>query len=123
MTDASLTHDSTGRLFKYDPRTQRVTVLMSGLAGAGGPAVSSDRKYILVPDYINKKIQRYWLQGPKRGTNEVFMTNYGSPNNIKRAINDGEFWVVVEKKAQGLRINGYAMVLQTGYVSWTNLAE
>ncbi|KAM0070409.1 putative strictosidine synthase transcription factor WD40-like family [Helianthus debilis subsp. tardiflorus] len=84
MTDASLTHDSTGRLFKYNPRTQRVTVLMSGLAGAGGPAVSSDRKYILVPDYyVNKKIQRYWLQGPKRGTNEIVMTNSGSPNIIR----------------------------------------
>ncbi|KAF5774256.1 putative strictosidine synthase transcription factor WD40-like family [Helianthus annuus] len=113
MTDASLTADSTGKLLKYDPRTQRVTVLMSGLAGAGGPAVSSDRKYVLVPDFVNKKIQRYWLQGPKRGTNEVFMTNFGSPKNIKRAVNDGEFWVAVEKQAQGLRINGSAMVLQT----------
>ncbi|KAI3828541.1 hypothetical protein L1987_02642 [Smallanthus sonchifolius] len=103
MTDASLTcnirnlaepgftPDSTGRLLKYDPRTQRVTVLMSGLAGGGGPA------------------------GPKKGTNEVFMTEFGSPKNIKRAANDGEFWVAVEnsKQAQGLRVNGSAMVLQT----------
>ncbi|KAI7725153.1 hypothetical protein M8C21_013899, partial [Ambrosia artemisiifolia] len=125
MTDASMTYnisnmaqpgftpDSTGRLLKYDPRTQWVTVLMSGLAGAGGPSVSSDRKYVLVPDYVNKKILRYWLQGPKHGTNEVFMTNFGSPNNIKRAVNDGEFWIAVEKQGQGLRVNGSAAVLQT----------
>ncbi|KAD6453792.1 hypothetical protein E3N88_08498 [Mikania micrantha] len=125
MTDAGLTYnmrnsakpgntpDSTGRLLKFDPRTQRVTVLLNGLAGGGGPAVSSDRKYVLVPEYVTKKIQRYWVQGPNKGTNEVFMTTIGSPNNIKRAANDGEFWVAVEKQAQGLRVNGSAMVLQT----------
>ncbi|KAK1417842.1 hypothetical protein QVD17_26976 [Tagetes erecta] len=125
MTDASLTYnirnmaqpgftpDSTGRLLKYDPRTQRVAVLLSGLAGAGGPAVSSDRKYVLVPEYANNRIQRYWLQGPKHSTNEVFMTGIGSPKNIKRAANDGEFWVAIEKQAQGLRVNGSTMVLQT----------
>ncbi|KAK1417840.1 hypothetical protein QVD17_26974 [Tagetes erecta] len=125
MTDASLTYnirslaqpdftpDSTGRLLKYDPRTQRVTVLINGLAGGGGPAVSSDRKYVLVPEYVNKRIQRYWLQGPKHGTNEIFMTNIGSPINVKRAVNDGEFWVAVANPAQGLRVNESAMVLQT----------
>ncbi|KAI3703618.1 hypothetical protein L1987_73810 [Smallanthus sonchifolius] len=126
MTDASLTYnirnmaepgftpDSTGRLLKYDPRTQRVTVLMSGLAGGGGPVVSSDRKYVVVPEYGKMEIQRYWLQGPKKGTNEVFMTDIGSPKSIKRAANDAEFWVAVEnsKQAQGLRVNGSAIVLQ-----------
>lgn len=100
MAKPGFTPDSTGRLLKYDPRTQRVTVLLSGLPGVGGPSVSSDRKYVLVPNYVNKKIQRYWLQGPKRNTNEVFLSNCGSPKNIKRALNDGEFWVAVEKKAQ-----------------------
>nr|XP_043630365.1 protein STRICTOSIDINE SYNTHASE-LIKE 11-like [Erigeron canadensis] len=135
MTDASLTFDirnmaqpgftpdSTGRLLKYDPRTKRVTVLISGLSGVGGPAVSSDRKYVLVPDYVNMKVQRYWLQGPKRNTNEVFLTNCtGSPINIKRTVNDEEFWVAVDNQGQqptvnsephGLRVNGFAVVLQT----------
>ncbi|KAK9065615.1 hypothetical protein SSX86_015016 [Deinandra increscens subsp. villosa] len=125
MTDASLTYDirnlaqsgfkpdSTGRLLKYDPRTQRVTILLSGLAGVGGPTVSSDRKYVLVPEYVTKKIQRYWLQGPTKDTNDIFMTVFGSPNNVKRAVNDGEFWVAVENQGQGLRVNGSAMILQT----------
>ncbi|PWA73917.1 strictosidine synthase 2 [Artemisia annua] len=77
--------DSTGRLLKYDPRNQRVTTLLSGLSGVGGPAVSSDRKYVLVPD----------------------------PKSIKRAVNDGEFWVAAENPTQGLRVNGSATVLQT----------
>lgn len=134
LTDASLTYgiremtkpgfkpDSTGRLLKYDPRTQRVTVLLTGLSGVGGPSVSSDRKYVLVPQYMNNQIQRHWLQGPKKDTNEVFLTDCGSPKNIKRAANDGEFWVAVEKQVQqspvlsephGLRVNGSATVLQT----------
>ncbi|KAI3690356.1 hypothetical protein L2E82_48366 [Cichorium intybus] len=132
LTDASLIYDirdmsqpgfkpdSTGRLLKYDPRTQRVTVLLSGLSGGGGPAVSSDRKFVLVPEYVKNKIQRHWLQGPKKDTNEVFLSDCGSPKNIKRAANDGEFWVAVEKQMlpvssepQGLRVNGSATVLQT----------
>ncbi|KAK9065617.1 hypothetical protein SSX86_015018 [Deinandra increscens subsp. villosa] len=126
MTDASLTYniidlaqpgftpDSTGRLLKYDPMTQLVTVLLSGLTGAGGPTVSSDRKYVLVPEYVTKKIQRYWLQGPTKDTHDIFMNVSGSPNNIKRAANDGEFWVALENQAQGLRVNGSdSMVLQT----------
>ncbi|KAI3505607.1 hypothetical protein L1887_27740 [Cichorium endivia] len=132
LTDASLTYDirdmtqpgfkpdPTGRLLKYDPRTQRVTILLSGLSGGGGPAVSSDRKYVLVPEYMKNKIQRHWLQGPKKDTNEVFLTDCGSPKNIKRAANDGEFWVAVEKQMlpvwsepQGLRVNGSTTVLQT----------
>ncbi|KAJ9537331.1 hypothetical protein OSB04_030064 [Centaurea solstitialis] len=119
MTQPGFTPDSTGRLLKYDPRTQQVTVLSSGLSGGGGPAVSSDRNYVLVPDYLKKQVQRHWVQGPKRNTNEVFMVDCGIPKNIKRAANGGEFWVAVEKmnEAQGLRVNGSAMVLQTVVLS------
>jgi sugar lactone lactonase YvrE len=115
MTKPGFKPDSTGRLLKYDPRTQRVTTLLSSLTGAGGPAVSSDRKYVLVPEYASKKIQRYWLQGPKHNTNEVFLTDCGSPKSIKRAINDGEFWVAVENQGQpqGLRVNASSIVLET----------
>ncbi|XP_042758172.1 protein STRICTOSIDINE SYNTHASE-LIKE 11 [Lactuca sativa] len=122
MTQPGFKPDSTGRLLKYNPRTQRVTTLLSGLSGAGGPSVSSDRKYVLVPEYVNNKIQRHWLQGPNKDTNEVFLTDCRSPKNIKRAANDGEFWVAVEKQVQlspmlsepqGIRVNGSATVLQT----------
>ena len=87
--------------------------MLSGLSGVGGPAVSSDRKYVLVPEYGKNRIQRYWVQGPKRNTNEVFPTDCGSPKNIKRAVNDGEFWVAAENPTQGIRVNGSATVLQT----------
>ena len=119
MSQPGFTPDSTGRLLKYDPRTQRVTVLLSGLSGGGGPAVSSDRKYVLVPNYAKKQIQRHWVQGPKRSTNDVFMTDCGIPKNIKRAANGGEFWVAVERmnEALGLRVNGSAIVLQTVVLS------
>ncbi|XP_071740758.1 protein STRICTOSIDINE SYNTHASE-LIKE 11-like [Rutidosis leptorrhynchoides] len=122
MAQPGFTPDSTGRLLKYDPRTQRVTVLLSGLSGVGGPAVSSDRKYVLVPEYANQKIRRYWLQGPEMNTDEVFLTDCWSPKNIKRAEIDGEFWVAVEKQVQqspessqpeGIKVNGSAAVLHT----------
>nr|XP_043627340.1 protein STRICTOSIDINE SYNTHASE-LIKE 12-like [Erigeron canadensis] len=123
MTDASFTPDSTGRLLKYDPYNHNVTILVSSLSGVGGPAVGSARNYVLFPDNVNKNIQRYWLQGPKIGTSEVFLTDCGSPKNIKRATNNEEFWVALEKQIQqptpgysqpqGLRVNGSAAVLQT----------
>ncbi|GJX50991.1 six-bladed beta-propeller, TolB-like protein [Tanacetum coccineum] len=97
MADASLTYD------------------ISSMSGAGGPSVSSDRKYVLVPEYVKNRIQRHWLQGPKHDTNEVFVTDCGSPKSIKRAISDGEFWVAIENQGQpqGLRVNGSAIVLET----------
>nr|GEW26318.1 protein strictosidine synthase-like 11-like [Tanacetum cinerariifolium] len=82
MTDASLTYDirnitqpgftpdSTGRLLKYDPYNQTVTVLLSGLSGVGGPTANIHRDCILVPESVNKTIIRYWLEGPKVGTTE-----------------------------------------------------
>lgn len=122
MNQPGFKPDSTGRLLKYDPRTRRVTILLNGLSGGGGPAVSSDRKYVLVPEYLNQRILRYWLQGPKANTNEVFLADCGSPRNIKRAATNGEFWVAVEKQVQqprvssqpqGLRVDGSATVLDT----------
>ncbi|KAF5934056.1 hypothetical protein HYC85_030227 [Camellia sinensis] len=69
--------DSTGRLLTYDPKTNQVKVLLRGLSGAGGPAVSVDSSLVLVGEYVNKRIQKYWLtvditnQQPTRLTTPV----------------------------------------------------
>ncbi|CAL5362478.1 unnamed protein product [Camellia sinensis] len=75
--------DSTGRLLTYDPKTNQVKVLLRGLSGAGGPAVSVDSSLVLVGEYVNKRIQKYWLTGDKANTAEIFLALPGNPSKIK----------------------------------------
>ncbi|CAH1417514.1 unnamed protein product [Lactuca virosa] len=114
--------DSTGRLLRYNPRTGHVSVLLSGVSGGGGPAVSSDGTFVLVPEFLGKRILKYWLVGPKANTAEVLLNVVGNPNQIKRAGKLGEFWVAVSVgyvplmpliKPQGVRFNSNGVVLQT----------
>ncbi|KAK4567863.1 hypothetical protein RGQ29_003581 [Quercus rubra] len=87
-------NDKTGSLLKYDIRTKQVTELVTGLSGAAGTAVSAFGDFVLVSEYIGKRIQRLWLTGAKRNTTETFISFQGNPDNIKRAAN-GDFWVAV----------------------------
>ncbi|KAJ6295110.1 hypothetical protein OIU76_023080, partial [Salix suchowensis] len=45
-------NDSTGRLLKYDVRTNQVTVLKRNLSGAAGAAVSGDGRFVLVSEFV-----------------------------------------------------------------------
>ncbi|XP_076910013.1 protein STRICTOSIDINE SYNTHASE-LIKE 12-like [Bidens hawaiensis] len=114
--------DSTGRLLCYDPVRKRVDVLLSGLSGGGGPAVSPDGTFVLVPEFNSNRISKYWLVGPKAGQVELLLNNVGNPNKIKRAGRFGEFWVALSIgfvpptpliTPQGVRFNSNGVVLQT----------
>ncbi|MFS7972240.1 putative strictosidine synthase [Helianthus anomalus] len=94
----------------------------SGLSGGGGPAVSSDGTFVLVPELGGSRISKYWLVGPKANTVELLLNNVGSPNKIKRAERFGEFWVALSvgfrpptplTTPQGVRFNSNGVVLQT----------
>ncbi|GKA02836.1 zinc knuckle CX2CX4HX4C containing protein, partial [Tanacetum coccineum] len=94
-TQPGFTADATGRLLRYNPFNKQVSVLLSGLNGGGGPAVSSDGRFVMVPELTGKQISKYWLAGPKANTAELLLNPSGNPNKIKRAIIGGEFWVAV----------------------------
>ncbi|KAL8230763.1 hypothetical protein R6Q57_000541 [Mikania cordata] len=134
FSDASLTYDirdttlpgfkpdSTGRFLRYNPHTRQVSVLLSGLSGGGGPAVSSDGTFVLVPEFSGNRISKYWLAGPKANTVELLLNNIGNPNKIKRAERFGEFWVALSVgfiprapliTPQGVRFSSNGVVLQT----------
>ncbi|CAH1422360.1 unnamed protein product [Lactuca virosa] len=113
--------DSTGRFLRYNPRTRQVSLLLSGLNGGGGPAVSSDGTFVLVPELTGNRISKYWLAGPKANTAEHLL-NVTNPNKIKRASGYGEFWVAVSDgfippapliTPQGVRFDSNGLVLQT----------
>lgn len=108
--------DSTGRLLKYDRRTKRVSVLLSGISGAAGVAISKDRSFLLVTEFVGSRIQKYWLRGPKANTAEVILhITAGIPDNIRRT-ESGDFWVALTSakgELLGIRINGSGTILET----------
>lgn len=94
MQELIASNDSTGSLFRYDPQSREVRVLLGGLSVAVGVAVSRDGMFVLVAELTANRIRRFWLGGPKANTSEVFMELLGKPSNIKRNER-GEFWVAI----------------------------
>ncbi|PWA49803.1 strictosidine synthase [Artemisia annua] len=54
ITQPGFTGDATGRLLRYNPVNKQVSVLLSGLNGGGGPAVSSDGRFVMVPEITSR---------------------------------------------------------------------
>ncbi|THG06230.1 hypothetical protein TEA_019815 [Camellia sinensis var. sinensis] len=110
--------DTSARLLKYDPKTNQVTVLLTGLSGAIGVAVSKDGAVILVTELITSRIRRFWVKGPKANSAEILTYLPGNPDNIKRTIL-GEFWVAANIQNQqpmlpvGLRIDVFGNILES----------
>ncbi|MEJ2513679.1 MAG: SMP-30/gluconolactonase/LRE family protein [Gammaproteobacteria bacterium] len=81
--DDLLEHGGHGRLMRYDPATETVTVLLDGLQFANGVAVTPDGEAVLVVQTGAYNVLRYWLEGPKAGTAEMFIANLpGIPDGI-----------------------------------------
>mgnify|MGYP004707539325 CR=1 FL=1 len=107
-------NDTSGKLYKYDARTKTLSLLLNGLSGPLGVAVSKCGAYVLIDEYIASRVRRYWVRGPKAGFSEILVNLPGSPDNIKRTIS-GEFFAAVTilnrqtfqtTSSVGQRING-----------------
>ncbi|MBX9603199.1 MAG: SMP-30/gluconolactonase/LRE family protein [Bryobacteraceae bacterium] len=84
-----------GRLIAYDPRSRQAKVLLSGLGFANGVALSADESFVLVNETSKTRIRRYWLKGPKAGSDDVFFDNLpGFPDGIS-SNRQGRFWVAI----------------------------
>ncbi|TVU08284.1 hypothetical protein EJB05_41683, partial [Eragrostis curvula] len=114
-------HDSTGRILKYNPRTNQVTVLQSGLPYPNGVAISSDRTHLIVALTGPCKLHKFWLTGPKAGKSETFAYLRGYPDNVRQDGNGG-YWVAFnmekieyprnDKHMIAIRIGGQGEKLQ-----------
>ncbi|KAG2613224.1 protein STRICTOSIDINE SYNTHASE-LIKE 10-like [Panicum virgatum] len=91
------TGDSTGRIMKYDPRTNQVTVLQSGVTYPNGIAISADRTHLVVALTGPCKLMRYWIRGPKANTSELFADLPGYPDNV-RPDGKGGYWVALHRE-------------------------
>lgn len=88
-------HGGHGRLLRYEPISEEMTVLLDGLQFANGVAVGPDERYVLVNETGSYRVQRYWLKGPKKGEQEIFIDNLpGFPDGISYD-GDGIFWLAL----------------------------
>lgn len=95
LKTAMLVHDGRGRLLKYEPIADRVTVLLKGLQFANGVAIGPNEEYVLVNETGAYRITRYWLRGSKAGMSEVWVENLpGLPDGLSYN-GDGIFWLAL----------------------------
>lgn len=84
-----------GRLLKYEPESGAVSVLVPELHFANGVALDADERSVLVNETGRYRVMRYWLEGERAGTLEVFIDNLpGFPDNISRD-RQGRFWLAL----------------------------
>lgn len=77
----------TGELLSYRPETGETRVLMRGLIWPDGVALSSDEDFVAVGEVSAYRISRYWLRGPKAGTQDVLAENL--PGMVDGLASDG----------------------------------
>jgi len=76
-------HAGNGRLMAYDPDSGSTTLLLDGLQFANGVTISPDGSYVLVAETGSYRITRWWVEGERAGTSDVFIDNLpGFPDNI-----------------------------------------
>lgn len=94
-----------------------MTQLLNNLSGPAGVALSSDLSYVLVTEFISKRLIKYFLRGPRASTSQVIATFQGIPDKIKRTP-VGDFWVAVTERSpagialpKAIRINGNGRIV------------
>ncbi len=91
---AVLEHSRTGRLLRLAPGGAP-EVLLDGLAFANGLTTTADGSALVVVETFEYRLTRYWLDGPKAGTADVFADNLpGIPDNMSTG-SDGLLWVAL----------------------------
>ena len=88
-----LEHGGHGRVFRFDPSSQQLDVIMDGLNYANGIAISDDQSFLVVAETGHYRIWRHWLSGDDAGSSELILENLPAfPDNINNGM-QGRFWV------------------------------
>jgi len=88
-----LEHGGNGRVFRFDPASGNISVLIDDLNFANGVAISEDQRFLLINETGSYRVLRYWLSGTAAGTHEVLLDNLpGFPDNLNNGLN-GKFWL------------------------------
>ena len=107
VTDA-LEGRGNGRLICHDPRMGETRTVLRGLIFPNGITMCRDGQSLLFAETWACRISRYWFDGPKKGTHEVFISNLpGYPDNINRG-SKGTYWVAL----LGLRTSTFDLAMR-----------
>jgi len=88
-----LEHGGHGNVYAFDPSSESLRRLMTGLNYANGVAVSEDGSFLLAAETGHYRILKHWLSGDAKGSTVVLIDNLpGFPDNIKNGMN-GRFWI------------------------------
>ena len=92
-----------GRVLCYEPATGHTTTVIKRFYCPNGVCVAHDGRAMFVASTSACRIFRHWLQGPRRGTTEIFIDELpGLPDNINRA-SDGNYWLALVASHTDLR--------------------
>ncbi|XP_071706364.1 protein STRICTOSIDINE SYNTHASE-LIKE 6-like [Rutidosis leptorrhynchoides] len=84
-----------GRLMSYDPSTKQTKVLVRDLYYANGVEMSPDQEFIIYCETPMMRCMRYYIQGEKEGSTDVFIDRLvGMPDNI-RYDGEGHYWIAI----------------------------
>ncbi len=84
-----------GRLICHDPRDGSTRTVLRDLQFPNGVCMTGDGQSFLFAETWGCRINRYWFDGPRKGTTEVVIADLpGYPDNINRA-SDGNYWVAL----------------------------
>lgn len=90
--------DRTGQLIKYTPKTDKLEIVKKNLAFPKGLEMSSDKKSVLISEFLGRRILRLYLEGAKKDQLEIVAENLpGEPNHIRKSElrKEDTFWVPV----------------------------
>ncbi|KAH7852677.1 hypothetical protein Vadar_027801 [Vaccinium darrowii] len=84
-----------GRFMSYDPSTKQTQVLVRDLYFANGVALSPDQQFVVFCESPMRRCKRYYIQGEKKGSVDIFIDNLpGVPDNI-RYDGEGQYWIAL----------------------------
>ncbi|XP_057809356.1 protein STRICTOSIDINE SYNTHASE-LIKE 5-like [Salvia miltiorrhiza] len=93
-----------GRLLSYHPSTKQTTLLLKDLYFANGVAVSADQTFLIVCETPMARCKKYFIQGPRAGSVEMFVENLpGLPDNI-RYDGHGLYWIALATDSSFLKM-------------------
>jgi ribose transport system permease protein len=84
-----------GRLIRYNPSDGSTKTVVNKMLFPNGVCLSHDSKSILIASTWGCYVDRYWIDGPKKGKLERLVDNLpGYVDNINRA-SDGSYWAAL----------------------------
>ncbi len=84
-----------GRLCAWDPRTYQTREVLRDLYFANGVAIDPAQQFVLVNETSRYRVRRIWIDGDKKGKNDVFIENLpGFPDNLSTG-SGGIFWIAI----------------------------